>query len=312
MTILKRTGVSALNKCPRIATHCLTADATAGMMRRKEPEMTKSQTTLLRPIALGLVLLAVSCTANRTASAEEWGDLTGTITIDAKVKVPAQANINVDKDREVCGKHNLKVESVIVNPENRGFADILVYVYARKGPKPPVHADYKETADAKVTLDNVGCRYEPRVTLLRTTQTLVIGNKDTIGHNTKIDTFKNPPINPIIPAGAEIEQKFPVAETRPSPVGCNIHPWMAATLLVQDHPYMTVTDKDGKFTIEKLPAGEWTFQFRHPMKGYITDVTVNNKTEEWKKGRTKLKIKSGTNDLGNIVISAANAEKLFK
>ena len=257
--------------------------------------------------AFGLVVLGLAS----AASAEDWGDLTGTITLDPAADIPVQAAINANKDPEVCGKHNLKDESITVNPKNRGIADILVYVYTRKGPKPTVHPDYAETADAKVTLDNVGCRYEPRVTLLRTTQTLVIGNKDTIGHNTKIDTFKNPPINPIIPGGSQLEQKFPAAETRPTPVGCNIHPWMAATLLIQDHPYMAVTDDDGKFTIEKLPAGKWTFQFRHASKGYITEVQVNNKKEKWSKGRMELAVKAGDNNLGNIVLPAAAATKMF-
>ena len=246
-----------------------------------------------------------------TAQAADWGDLTGTITLDAKAKIPTQAPVNVTKDVEVCGKHNLKDEGVVVNPDNRGLADVLVYIYAAKGPKPAVHEDYKKTAEDEVHLDNINCRYEPRVALLRTTQTLVIGNKDPVGHNTKIDTFANPAINPIIPAGSELKQKFPIAEKRPSQVGCNIHPWMNATLLVQDHPYMAVTDEDGKFTIKNLPAGKWTFQFRHPKGGYVREVTVNNKTEKWSKGRTELTIKPGINDLGDIVIPAATAAKMF-
>ena len=257
-----------------------------------------------------VALLVVGVTAS--AQAADWGDLTGTITLDTKAAVPQQAPINVQKDVAVCGKHNLKDESVIVNPENRGVADVLVYVYADKGPKPAVHDDYKKTEAAEVTLDNISCRYEPRVALLRTTQTLVIGNKDSVGHNTKIDTFTNPGINPIIPAGAEIKQKFPLPEKRPAQVGCNIHPWMTATLLVQDHPYMAVTDEDGKFTIKNLPAGKWTFQFRHPKGGYLREVSINNKVEKWSKGRTELTIKSGANDLGNIVIPAAQAAKMFK
>jgi hypothetical protein len=247
-----------------------------------------------------------------TTEAAEWGNLTGTIKLDAKAKIPTQAPINVTKDVEVCGKNDLKDESIIVNPENRGVADVMVYLYADKGDKIPIHESYEKTAEDEVHLDNKSCRYEPRVALLRTTQTLVIGNKDTIGHNTKVDTFSNPAINPIIPAGSEMKQKFPLAEKRPAQVGCNIHPWMSATLLVLDHPYMAVTDENGKFTIENLPAGKWTFQFRHPKAGYVTEVSVNNKTEKWSKGRTDLTIKAGDNDLGDIVIPAAVAAKMFK
>ena len=247
-----------------------------------------------------------------TSASADWGDLTGTIVIDKAAKVPAPAPIVVNKDVDVCGKHNLKDESFRVNPDNRGLADVLVYVYAAKGPKPKVHESYGKTASSEVTIDNLNCRYEPRVVLLRTTQTLVIGNKDPVGHNTKIDTFANPAINPIIPAGASLKQKFSLAEKRPSAVGCNIHPWMNAWLLVQDHPYMAVTDADGKFTIKNLPSGKWTFQFRHPDGGYVREVMVNNKKEKWSKGRTEVEIKSGTNDLGELVIPAAAAAKMMK
>lgn len=247
-----------------------------------------------------------------SAQAADWGDLTGTIKLDAKADIPTQSPINVTKDVDVCGKHNLKDEGVAVNADNRGLADVLVYVYVARGkPKPAVHEDYEKTAEDEVHLDNLNCRYEPRVALLRTTQTLVIGNKDPIGHNTKVDTFANPAINPIIPAGSELKQKFPIAEKRPSQVGCNIHPWMNATLLIQDHPYMAVTDENGKFTIKNLPAGKWTFQFRH-RKGYVREVAINNKTEKWSKGRTEVTIKAGENDLGDIVIPADVAAKMFE
>ncbi len=258
-----------------------------------------------------LTLACASLSITAAVDAEEWGDLTGTIVLGEGAEIPKQAPITATKDPETCGACDLKDESVVVNADNRGIADILVYIYPDKGTEPPVHPDYAKTADAEVSIDNKCCRYEPRVVLLRTTQTLVIGNKDNVGHNTKIDTFANPAINPIIPAGSELKQKFPAAEKRPSAIGCNIHPWMTATLLVQDHPYMAVTDENGTFTIKDLPAGSWTFQFRHATKGYLREVSVDNKTEKWSKGRTKLEIKAGENDMGKITIPKSVAAKLF-
>ena len=254
---------------------------------------------------LATALIASCCATGLVAA--EWGTLTGTLAYDGTPPKPDP--INVTKDAAVCGKHNLVNEALKVNPDNKGIADILVYVYVKRGdPKPTVHADYEKTANDEVRIDNKGCRYEPRVVLLRTTQTLVIGNKDPIGHNTKVDTLTNPPLNPIIPAGAEIKQKFPLAEKRPTSIGCNIHPWMSATLLIQDHPYMAVTDENGQFTIPNLPVGEWTFQFRHAV--YIRDVKIDGKSEKWSKGRTKLPIKAGENDLGVILVPASTFEKL--
>ncbi len=159
------------------------------------------------------VTLLASCCATWVAAAD-WGHLTGTLVYDGTPPKPAP--INVTKDVPVCGKHNLVDESLMVNPDNKGIADIMVYVYVKKGdPKPAVHPDYEKTANDEVRIDNKGCRFEPRVVLLRTTQTLVVGNKDPVGHNTKIDTFTNPPMNPIIPAGADLKQKFPLPERRP-------------------------------------------------------------------------------------------------
>ena len=42
-------------------------------------------------------------------------------------------------------------------------------------------------------------------------------------------------------------------------VKCDIHPWMRGWWLIVDHPYAAISGKDGKFTIEKVPAGPQEF-----------------------------------------------------
>jgi len=240
-------------------------------------------------------------------SAAEWGDLSGTIVYDGDAAEPLA--IKVNKDVEVCGKHNLKVETLVVDPETKGIANCIIYLYLTKKEKVDVHPAYGETADAKIPLDNLNCRFDPRVVLVRTGQTLVLGNKDPVGHNTKIDTFANPQMNPIIPAGGKIEKKYEKAERLPVPVGCNIHPWMKGWLVIKDNPYMAATDETGMFEIKDLPTGEWTFQFWQEAAGYLSDVKVDGKAEKWKKGRTELTIVAGENDLGTIAVAPALFEK---
>ena len=41
-------------------------------------------------------------------------------------------------------------------------------------------------------------------------------------------------------------------------IKCDVHPWMAAYVQVFDHPFYTVTGKDGTFEIKGLPAGKYT------------------------------------------------------
>jgi hypothetical protein len=41
----------------------------------------------------------------------------------------------------------------------------------------------------------------------------------------------------------------------PVAISCKIHPWMKAWVWAFDHPFAAVTDKEGKFKIEGIPAG---------------------------------------------------------
>jgi hypothetical protein len=217
----------------------------------------------------------------------------------------AAAPLNVTKDVEVCGKHDLKNESLVVD-QGGGIANVVVYLSLGRGKKAPAaHPDYTGSATADVKFDNENCRFSPHVVGLRTTQTLEIGNKDPVGHNTKVDCVKNSAINPIVPANSSMSQKFAKAESRPVPVSCSIHPWMKGYLLIQDHPYFAVSAGDGAFTIANLPVGKWEFQAWHEIPNYLTEVDRGGKKEKWKKGKFEVEIKPGDNDLGALVIDLA-------
>jgi len=252
-----------------------------------------------------LLISSLICLAGLPAAAfAEYGHLSGQFVLDGKA--PTAEKIVVTKDVQFCGKHNLMAEDIVVNSENNGIANIVVYLYLGRRDKPPKpHPSYADLLKKPVSLDNLNCRYEPHVVALRTGQTLKVGNKDAIGHNTKIDTVKNPAANPIIPAGAEAEFVFKKEERLPVNVSCSIHPWMTARVLIKDTPYMAVTDKDGKFKIENLPEGEYTFQVWHEAGGYVDKVKIGGKNTKWTKGRFEQKIAEGDNDLGELVVDIA-------
>ena len=216
-------------------------------------------------------------------------------------KAPAPVKANVNKDIAYCGKFNVLDESVVVNPKNGGVANLLSFLYvSRDGKKPAVHPDFAKTANDEIKLDNNKCRFEPHFTVLRTTQTLIVGNSDSTGHNTNITALANPAQNILVPAGSELKMKFPIEERFPMQVVCNIHPWMHGKVVVKEHPYVAVTDKDGKMTIKNIPVGKWTFQFWHERPGYVTKVTIDGKPTTWTRGRVELTIEPGKNDLGII------------
>jgi hypothetical protein len=243
------------------------------------------------PYSLALMALA------GVAAAQEWGDLEGTFLY--KGTPPTPAKLQITKDQEFCGKHNLVEETVAVNKDNKGVANVVVYLFETT--KPKIHPDYEKDAKAKVVVDNENCRFAPHVQGMRTGQTLVVGNKDPLAHNTKADPLNNNPFNDLIPAGGSIEKSFAKAENTPIPLSCSIHPWMNAYLLIREDPYFAVSDKDGKFAIKNLPVGERTFIVWS--NKYITNVAVDGKATTWARGRAKINIKAGQNSLGKIEIT---------
>ena len=245
-----------------------------------------------------LLALTVSAFPQAVWSAE-WANLKGRFIYDGSP--PAPKKLIPTKDVAFCGKHEIPDERLIVNQDNQGIADIVVYLRKKPSRISPV---YDATATAEITLDNTNCRFEPHVQLVRTGQTLVVGNKDAVGHNTNFTVFTNSLPNQLIPALGNYRAELPESEPRPVKAACNIHPWMTAVLVIKDHPYTAKTDKNGYFEIQDLPVGEkMDIQFWHETAGYVRKVSGAN-AKVSKKGRVKLTLESDF-DLGEVKVSPA-------
>lgn len=246
----------------------------------------------------------------QAAPAGDWGDLKVQFVFDgdppASQPVAAAANVMFCSDNK-----ELKTENLVVDPKSKAIRYVVAFMSQKKDEKqPPIHEEYEKTKAAEVVLDNNGCRFEPHIVLFRPTQTLIAANADPIGHNTNIQ-----PINPQntaknfnLPPNSKEPYKFNVEETLPVSVVCNVHGWMKSYVVVKNHPYMGVSDAEGKLTIPNVPAGEWTFRFWHEESGYVRDVAFG-KAKSDNKGLVKLKIATGENDLGVAKVPAALFQK---
>src|SRR5262249_22317317 len=138
-------------------------------------------------------------------------------------------------------------------------------------------------------------------------QKMRILNSDPVGHNTKIDaTGRAATINATIPAGEKALYEPKGESQEPFGVGCSIHPWMSARLIVRDSPYFAITKANGSFEIANVPAGvPLEFRVWQERSKFIQDVKVNGNSEKWSKGRLKVTLQPDEQKTLDVVVDAA-------
>jgi plastocyanin len=111
-------------------------------------------------------------------------------------------------------------------------------------------------------VDQVNKEFVPLVSVVQAGTPITFPNKDNIRHH--VYSFSVPKVFDLklysgVPAS-------PVVFDKPGLVvlGCNIHDWMLAYVLVVDTPYFAKTDDKGGAKIDSLPAGEYEISAWHP------------------------------------------------
>ena len=235
----------------------------------------------------------------KAAAADRWGDLRGRLIYDGKA--PPRKKLTVDKDVECCRKFDIRDESLMVG-EDRGLGNVYVYV---RTPKlkicPELEQQVKE--QKQVLLENRDCIFIPHcLKIWYTRQELYTTNSQPIADNVAFSPLGDVPANIVLPPAedqiTEATWRFRRKQRVPVPITCNYHPWEIAYILPLDHPYIDVSKMDGTFRISRLPLGELEFQVWHERVGYLD-------TPRWKKGRFKMSIRPGVNDLGTIKLAPA-------
>jgi hypothetical protein len=210
---------------------------------------------------IALLTLLTVCEGNNRVLADGYGTVTGQFVLEGDIPELKPLVAKDDpgaKDSAVCAKNGVPDESLVVDPATKGVANVFVYM-----PKAPsdIAPELKESKEKVVKFDQQGCHFIPHALILRTDQQVAILSGDPILHNTHVIGVRNTGENSTISLDREGKTKWslPQAERMPIMVKCDIHPWMRGWWLVLDHPYAAITDKEGKFTIEKVPAGTQEF-----------------------------------------------------
>ncbi len=225
-------------------------------------------------LAIRCLVVSLLVTSKLAAQTPPTGTIIGTIRYVGVV--PPSQRISLTDGQSLL--HN----DVVVQPKTKGLRDVVVML------------DWKEKApaDAKalpVVIDQRDMVFRPRVVTAMEGQMVRFENNDLYNHCVSTTTIiPENSFNVITPAGRPYEHKFK-AQKNPIPIGCALHSWMRAYVIVAAHPYHAVTNADGKFRIERVPAGKHTLLLVHPDTNYretvMIEVQANKSAEvavEWK------------------------------
>lgn len=202
------------------------------------------------------------------------GAIGGTVSFGGRR--PAERRIDTSADPACTMKNpNLHTEWVA---GNRGrLANVFVYIKSGA----PLEDLSFETPATPAVIDQVGCRFVPHVLGMQTNQMIEIPNSDPTTHNVHPNPMTNIEWNQSHVSGAPpIRKQFTHSEVM-IPIKCNQHPWMKAYVGVLPHPFFAVSDENGMFRIEGLPAGSYTLAAWHETLGEKTiDVVIGSYSQQ--------------------------------
>jgi plastocyanin len=132
------------------------------------------------------------------------------------------------------------------------------------------------------TMDQKGLMFQPHILVVQQGTTVEFLNSDKVAHNvfwTSVGGNKKLGHNlGTWPQGERRNFKFD--NPGAVPLLCNVHPEMAAYIVVAPTPYFATTDKSGEYKIENVPDGSYTVTAWHEgAKNQSKPVSVSGESK---------------------------------
>ncbi|MCH9696706.1 MAG: methylamine utilization protein [Gammaproteobacteria bacterium] len=145
----------------------------------------------------------------------------------------------------------------VKDQDGQPLSDVVVSVYPEN---PHVEAMPDTVSNSPVIIDQIKKTFVNHVTPVQVGTAVSFPNHDQIRHHVysfspaktfEIPLYKGLPTEPIV-----FDREGVVS------LGCNIHDWMSAYVVVVDTPLFSKTDNDGKADLA-VPTGDYSIRFWH-------------------------------------------------
>lgn len=192
------------------------------------------------------------------------GSVSGKVTLTGPAPAPEVLRIAADQTCIQAMGSNAISDAIKIGPDG-AIQNAFVYIK-------DTLADYTfDVPTSPVVLDQVGCRYTPRVFGVRVGQPLEMVNSDATLHNVHAMPMVNQEFNRGMPQqNSRMTQIFTAPEQMVR-FKCDLHSWMTAWGGIMSHPFFAVTGPDGSFSLKGVPPGEYELVVWHEKLGSATE-----------------------------------------
>ncbi len=196
-----------------------------------------------------MVVVGLPLTLTTSSSAQPGtGSIRGTVRFTGAVPPPKKIPLT---DGVLLLHHDLLVEE-----KSKG----LRYVAAILENAP---AGPRATKAPTVVVDQRDMVFQPRVVAVQHGQPVRFENNDLCNHSVMATSIEAANQFHVIAGPNQPKTLSLVAQKRPVNITCILHEWMQAWIYVLPHPYFAITDANGAFRIDNVPAGKFTLLLEH-------------------------------------------------
>jgi Carboxypeptidase regulatory-like domain len=213
---------------------------------------------------VALLLGGAAASPYETAPVTAGGTITGVVKYAGVA--PKREQLEISKDKDVCGATPLFDQSLIVS-SGGGISNAVVTItdIPKGEPMRPVNG---------VIFDQIGCEYSPHVVAFPAGSSIKVLNSDGILHSIHTESTINPVVDMAQP-GFKKTLNVTIEKPEAIHVTCDAHNWMDGWWYATGNPYFAITGPDGRFSILNVPPGNYTLQVWQEKLGTMSHkVTV--------------------------------------